>query len=203
MKFLLITLAAGSALLGAYYYLASERQAAWDQGYRTAAAEGTTALETLKREHVEALLEQAQAIDVAQAQYQHRSQEIERHYLTEGRALQSRITELENALDDAYTDHYRPGPNAAPEPVPECVFTAGWLRDYNAALGGVRATKARAGQSDATTWPPPGAATEFNNSGINQRDLLRHAQRYGQWCQANTQQLTALIDVLNTEEVEP
>lgn len=203
MKALLIALAAGAALLGGYHYLATERQTAWSHGYSTASAKGQAALETLKREYAERLLAQAHAFEVEQARQLRRAQEIEQTYLAGRRELRNRITELEDALDEAYTDHYRTGPGKAPQPVPECVFTVGWLRDYNAALGGVRATAARAGQPDAAPWPAPGVAAEFDNSNVSQRDLLRHAQRYGRWCQSNTQQLTALIATLNREEIAP
>ncbi|NWO05362.1 MAG: hypothetical protein HLX50_06585 [Alteromonadaceae bacterium] len=203
MKALLIALVAGAALFGAYNYLATERQAAWDQGYSAAEAEGDKALEALKREHAEKLLAQAQAFEAEQARKERMAREIEQAYLAKRRALHTRITELEDALDEAYTNHYRASPGEDPQPVPQCVFTVGWLRDYNAALGGMRATAARAGKPDAAPWPAPGVAAEFDNSDISQRDLLRHAQRYGRWCQANTEQLTALIEALNPEETKP
>lgn len=203
MKSLLIALMAGGALLGGYHYLAAERQAAWQQGYSEAKARGEAKLEAVRREHAEQLLAQANAYEVEQVRKQRRAQEIEQSYLATRRKLQSRISDLEDALDEAYTDHYRTGPGNVPQPVPECVFTVGWLRDYNAALGGVRATSARAGQPDAAPWPAPGVAAEFDNSNVSQRDLLRHAQRYGRWCQANTKQLTALIEVLNPDETQP
>jgi hypothetical protein len=203
MKTLLMLLAAGTALLGGYHYLANERQAAWDKGYSTATAEGEKSLETLKKENAERLLRQAKAFESEQALKRRRAQETERDYLAKRRELQSKVTKLEDALDEAYNNHYRAGPGKETKPVPECVFTVGWLRDYNAALGGVRATSARAGQPDAAPWPTPGVAAEFDNSNVSQRDLLRHAQRYGRWCQANTEQLTALINALSPNEAQP
>lgn len=199
MRYLLAALAAGSALLGAYHYLATERQDAWQNGYDTAEAKGDKALEALKRSHVETLLAQAEAFEAEQTRYQNRVQDIESRYLTQRQGLEHKIAALEGALNEAYTDHYRPAPDSPAKPVPECVFTVGWLRDYNAALGGVQATAARAGQLDAAPWPAPGAEAEFTNSEISQRQLLRHAQRYGQWCQANTHQLTSLIEAVNAE----
>ena len=203
MKALLIALAAGVALLSGYHYLALERQTAWEKGYSTATVEGEVALTAQQLKHAEQMLAQTKAFAELQAARKRKAQATERGYLAERQQLQQRITKPEDALDEAYTDHYRTGPGEAPRPVPKCVFTVGWLRDYNAALGGVRATAARAGEPAAAPWPTPGVAAEFDNSNVSQRDLLRHAQRYGRWCQANTKQLTALIEVLNPDEAQP
>jgi len=203
MKGLIMALVAGAALLGGYHYLAMEREQAWQEGYDSAQAEGDKAIEALKRKHTEALLMQAKAAEVERRRQEAKARDQEAAYLSQRTELQRRIDELEDALDEAYIDHYRPEPGAKPEPVPGCVFTVGWLRDYNAALGGVRATAARAGQPDAEPWPTPGADAEFTSGNVSQRELLRHAQRYGQWCQANTHQLKALIDVVSQEETQP
>ncbi|MEX2475051.1 lysis protein [Marinobacter sp.] len=196
MKALLIALVAGAALFGGYHYLAGEREQARLQGYRAAEA-------VLKKEHAEALLMQAQSAEVERQRLERRATHIEANHLSKRTELEANINKLEDALDEAYTDHYRPTPAAQPQPVPECVFTVGWLRDYNAAFGGVQATAARAGQPDAEPWPTPGADAEYSNSQVSQRDLLRHAQRYGQWCQRNTHQLKSLIETVSTQGDQP
>lgn len=66
----------------------------------------------------------------------------------EKRQLQERIYHV--------STQYISAPGAAAKPIPRCVFTAGWLRDYNAALG-VPAPRAGAAASAAekAAWPTP------------------------------------------------
>ena len=122
MKALLIALAAGVALLSGYHYLALERQTAWEKGYSTATVEGEVALTAQQLKHAEQMLAQTKAFAELQAARKRKAQATERGYLAERQQLQQRITKLEDALDEAYTDHYRTGPGEAPRPVPKCVF---------------------------------------------------------------------------------
>lgn len=109
-------------------------------------------------------------------------------YAEEKRQLQERIPHV--------TTQYIPAPGSAAKPVPHCVFTAGWLRDYNAALG---VPVPRPGAADAASkraaWPAPGTDAELLESGVTPADVLAHAQDYGEWARANLAQLNELLDL--------
>lgn len=78
------------------------------------------------------------------------------------------------------------------------MFTAGWVRDFNLALGAGLST---AGASASTTraaqaaWPAPGTDSELLESGVTPADILAHAQDYGRWARNNLAQLNALLDL--------
>jgi hypothetical protein len=78
------------------------------------------------------------------------------------------------------------------------VFTAGWVRDFNLALGaGLPATgagTATPGTAQAA-WATPGADAELLESGVTPADILAHAQDYGRWARNNLAQLNALLDL--------
>jgi len=106
----------------------------------------------------------------------------------EKRQLQERIPHV--------STHYIPAPGAAAKPVPRCVFTAGWVRDFNAALGvPAPRTAAAASAAEKTAWPAPGSDAELLESGVTPADILAHAQDYGLWARANLAQLNGLLDL--------
>ncbi|TBN39178.1 lysis protein [Pseudomonas sp. BGI-2] len=109
-------------------------------------------------------------------------------FAEEKRQLQERIPHV--------TTQYISAPGAAAKPVPHCVFTAGWLRDFNAALG---VPAPRAGAADAASkkaaWPAPGTDAELLESGVTPADILAHAQDYGEWARTNLAQLNELLDL--------
>lgn len=96
------------------------------------------------------------------------------------------------------TTVYRPAPAAAPVVIPRCVFTAGWVRDFNLALGAGLSTAggsaATAGPAQAA-WPAPGTDAELLESGVTPADILAYAQDYGRWARNNLAQLNALLDL--------
>ncbi|EUB82795.1 hypothetical protein [Pseudomonas sp. GM30] len=106
----------------------------------------------------------------------------------EKRQLQERIPHV--------TTQYIPAPGAAAKPVPHCVFTAGWLRDYNTALG-VPAPRSGAADSasEKAARPAPGTDAELLESGVTPADILAHAQDYGEWARTNLAQLNELLDL--------
>ena len=96
------------------------------------------------------------------------------------------------------TTVYRPAPAAAPVVIPRCVFTAGWVRDFNLALGAnLPATGGGAATTSSAqaTWPAPGTDAELLESGVTPADILAHAQDYGRWARNNLAQLNALLDL--------
>lgn len=114
--------------------------------------------------------------------------QIQAQHQTELQQLQERIPHV--------TTQYRPAPGAATQPIPRCVFTAGWLRDYNTALGVPATTQGTtASHAQATSEAAPGTDAELLESGVTPADILAHAQDYGVWARNNLAQLNALLDL--------
>lgn len=109
-------------------------------------------------------------------------------YTQEKKLLQERIPHV--------TTQYRPAPGAVTQPIPRCVFTAGWLRDFNTALGvpapGPGSTATQPAQAP---WATPGTDAELLESGVTPADILAHAQDYGLWVRTNLAQLNGLLDL--------
>lgn len=171
-------------------------QARYDDGFKKAKAEGDKALAELREQYAN---ERAQA---AQDNLVQLKQQITRADQAEQRMLdsQQQIADLQQQLQERIphvTTVYRPAPAAAPVAIPHCVFTRGWVRDFNLALGAglpaAGASTAAAG-AQATAWPAPGADAELLESGVSQADILAHAKDYGAWVKRNLAQLNALID---------
>lgn len=94
------------------------------------------------------------------------------------------------------TTVYRPAPAAVPVVIPRCVFTAGWLRDFNLALGVPAPTPGTtAVTAQAAPWPTPGTDAELLESGVTPADILAFAQDYGRWARDNLAQLNQLLDL--------
>lgn len=164
-------------------------------GFRQAEALGERnlgALKTLNAEQSEANAKQSQGQLLAQVIRANAADalliQIRAQHQTELQQLQGRIPHV--------TTQYRPAPGAAPQPIPRCVFTAGWLRDYNAALGVPTPTESTtAGHAQAATGTTSGADAELLESGVTPADILAHAQDYGVWARNNLAQLNALLDL--------
>lgn len=112
--------------------------------------------------------------------------------------------ELQREIDYV-TEHWTPPGKTAAEPAPACVFTNGFVRVYNSAIGAanhsgsdmpstLRATGA-AGTASATQT----ADSSLQPSAIQRADILQHITSYGQQCQDTTDQLNSLIDYLEKQ----
>lgn len=183
--------------LGALYLAALwvHGQNQWDGGYRKGKAEGDHALAELR------LAQTEQALQVANTNHAQLLLQIERADRAEGQLLQvqQQVARLQTQLQERIphvTTVYRPAPAAEPVAIPRCVFTAGWLRDFNLALGGADLPGTAQGPgariAAATTWAAPGSAEELLESGVTPADILAFAQDYGRWSQGNLAQLIAL-----------
>lgn len=166
-------------------------------GYRHAAALGAAELETLKRQHGEQALAAASESRVRLQQQVERANQAEALMLAERDRHAEQIQQLQERIPHVTTT-YRPTAAAAPVAIPYCVFTVGWLRDYNTALGVPGATTgpvtSHAGQGP---WAAAGADAELLESGVTPADILAHAHDYGRWATNAASQVTAL---LNTKE---
>jgi len=179
MKHLLVAAVVGALLWAGYHYLRTERQAAFDQGYATAQALGDAAVQALHREYATAQAEQAARAHQQLQQAVAVSHAAERQYLQRQRDLANENQHLQEQLNAALIDQ------------PDCHFTAGWVQHYSAALGlpGADQTPGGARGADAAASPAASPAT-----------LLQHAQQYGYWCRSNTQKLTALQQLIRSQQ---
>ncbi|WP_248915847.1 lysis protein [Pseudomonas moorei] len=168
---------------------------AYGFGFRYAQALGKSELEALKTTHAEQALAAESANRLQLLQQVTRATEAEslllasfERFTEEKRQLQERIPHV--------TTQYIPAPGAAAKSIPRCVFTAGWLRDYNTALGVPSArASAIAIPAEKAAWPTTGSDAELLESGVTPADILAHAQDYGMWARSNLAQLNALLDL--------
>ena len=168
---------------------------AYGFGFRYAQSLGATTVSDLKFKHAEQSLAAERDNRLQLLQQVARANESESRlfnhmdqYANEKQLLQERIPHV--------TTQYRPARGAAAQPIPRCVFTAGWLRDFNAALGvPAPGSVATATQPAQTPWAAPGTDAELLESGVTPADILAHAQDYGVWARNNLAQLNGLLDL--------
>ncbi|MBP5951324.1 lysis protein [Pseudomonas sp. P42] len=168
---------------------------AYGFGFRYAEALGNSNLQTLKTTHAEQAGTAEKENRLQLLQQVARANESEsllfaayESFKEEKRQLQERIPHV--------TTQYIPAPGAVAKPIPRCVFTAGWLRDFNTALG-VSAPRpgTTAAAAEKAAWPATGTDAELLESGVTPADILAHAQDYGLWARSNLVQLNALLDL--------
>lgn len=172
----------------------------WDLGYAKANAEGTAALETLKRQHAEAVALRAEAAERdAKVAAQHLRTALARFDQLAGE-LASTQRENRQTTDRLtgeiarVTTLYRQALDAAPEPLPACVFTRGFVRVWDEATGA--ALPAPEGTDGAAASATRAGAVEQLDSGLGQADILAHHTRYAEQCRNTAAQLNRLIDAV-------
>jgi hypothetical protein len=166
-------------------------------GFRHAAALGTADLKTLEAEHAEQALAAASESRVRLLQQVERANQAEALMLAERDRHAEQVQQLQERIPHVTTT-YRPTAAAAPVAIPHCVFTVGWLRDYNTAIGVPgAATGPVASHAGQAPWAAAGTDAELLESGVSPADILAHAQDYGRWARNAASQVTAL---LNTKE---
>lgn len=164
-------------------------------GMRHGQATGQANLEGLKAQHAEQQLTTERASHLQLRQQIERAQQSER-LMYEQMARHTEQTKTRQDRIPHVTTRYLPAPDAKAQPVPRCVFTAGWLRDFNAALGMPSSTAISAHPAPAeATSATPGPDAELLESGITPADILAHANDYGSWVRQLAEQLNALLDL--------
>lgn len=196
-KPLIIALAMASLLWLAYVGVKAVQHTSYLNGYADAKADS------------------AQATSRAlEAQYQQLNAEFNRQLgqankaVTALRQANQAIAKREQQLRQEInhvTTHYRDTPAARPEPLPECIFTTGFVGLYNHAISpakpgtaAVPAATPAAGANRAPSTAAVAAASidPLKPSAITQRDILAHITAYGSRCQAIEGQLNQLLDYL-------
>lgn len=163
-------------------------------GHRVATADGDAALAKLRKDNAESA---AKAADTARLRLvaevernNHLAQALADEKAAHAQEKQSLLRRIANV-----TTVYVPAPGLAPQPLPHAVFTAGFVREYNAAIGlpaaGAGAAAAGAGGTSEAAQAPD---AWLRDSGLSQADILAHIADYGERCRNLESQVNRLLD---------
>lgn len=191
----------GLLLLALWLFLSVLRDAYYT-GYGKAQTEGALALEKLRGEHQEQELARAQAAEASAKDAVKRLQEEQARNdklasdLAEQQRQNRKTTDYLTGEIARVADLYREALDAPPKPLPACVFTAGWVRVYDEAIGARAAVPAAADSGRAAAQGAEARAAEQLDSGLSQAALLGHHIQYAEQCRNTAAQLDALIDAV-------
>lgn len=188
------------ALLGA-----AATAGAW-AGYRYATGQAEATIERIEgersRERELAAKHYAQAVEEARQTLlteTHRGNALAAELLEQQAAFARDRATLQRRIQHVSTQYQRAS-GMGPEPLPRCIFTRGWLRDYNAAIGagldvpGADAGAARGGAGAQAGTAEAADAGVLLDAGISPADILAHIIDYGAHCRGLAAQTTALIE---------
>ncbi|MBP2844450.1 hypothetical protein J8655_02900 [Dickeya oryzae] len=178
-------------------------QRGYQQGFTQAETEGKAALASLQADYTRQAQQQAErdnaALVALQQRYKQQVQtanDAEREYLTTTAALRKQNENLKRKIDDV-TQLWIDARGQA-HPV-QCVFTAGFVQQYNAAFGiaaGTGAAAITSGAGDPTTTAGP-VDRWLRDSGVTQRDVLAHSIDTGERYQQLVAQINGLLDYID------
>lgn len=201
----------GSLLLPAALFAAvvwifqAHWQDGYDLGFAQAKSEGDLALTNLKLKHSQLDLERARAAEGdAKRAAQRLGDEQARgdrlaSELADAKQQYRRTTDRLTGEIARVNDLYRKARDAAPEPLPACVFTTGFVRVWNEANGIAHAAvPAERATSGAAAPPGRAGAPDDLDAGIGRTDVLTNHIRNAEQCAVVREQLNRLID-WNTE----
>ena len=197
---MLIALALVGALYGLYHW-------GYRGGHSDAKRDGDVALSTLHSAFDTYKTEQATLENAALRAWAKRYQEqvaagqqAEASYLEQIAQLESQNKQLQGQINDV-TQRWIDEKGKS-HPI-ECVFTRGFVRQYNAALGYDNAS-VDAGHSDATaaagtgtraaSGQPAAADAWLRDSGVSQRDVLANIIDNAKQCRIWRSQINGLLD---------
>lgn len=177
-------------------------QDGYSEGFAKAQAEGNAALSDLKAKHSDEAAEQALlAKRSAEAASERLLSEINRgnelaKQLADQKDELRRTTENLNKEIANVTTSYRRALDAQLEPLPPAVFTNGFVRVWNSALGnaGAAAVQAKTGTSGIAASAGGTRATDSLDSGLGQAALLLNHNRNSERAAACRAQLNSLIN---------
>ncbi|EOU9000215.1 hypothetical protein ACNZ7H_000754 [Escherichia coli] len=197
---MLIALALVGVLYGLYHW-------GYRGGHSDAKRDGDVALSTLQSAFDTYKTEQATLENAALRAWVKRYQEqvaaghqAEAAYLEQVSLLENQNQKLKEKIDDV-TQRWIDEKGKS-HPI-ECVFTRGFVRQYNAALGYDDAT-VDSGHAGSATTAIPGAGTAprppeapdagLRNSGVSQRDVLANIIDNAKQCRIWRGQINGLLD---------
>jgi len=179
----------------------------YSDGHDDAKRDGDAALsqlqsqfETYRRQQAE---QETAALRAWSTRYQAQvaaGHQAETHYLKQVAQLENQNQQLKEKIDDV-TQRWIDEKGKS-HPI-ECVFTRGFVRQYNAALGVVNAA-VDTGHSGVTAATGPGAGTasgqfeaadaRLRNSGVSQQDVLANIIDNARQCRLWRSQINGLLD---------
>ncbi|WP_052190896.1 hypothetical protein [Chitinibacter sp. ZOR0017] len=174
-----IVLAVSCACVGAYH------------GYQWGRAHGDTLLAAQDKKHSEQMLTQLQARESdLKTAIQIRDDLTQALSLANADLAEQRV-QLARKVPHV-TTVYRSAPDAAPQPLPACVFTTGFVREWNSALGLPEAGSTAEGADQQTSKTE--STDGLDASTVTQADILSNHIDNAIRCRAIENQLTGLID---------
>lgn len=192
-----------AAVAGAFLWtIHLNYQDGYSAGFDKAHAEGDSALSDLKAKHADEVAAQALAAKRAADEASERLlSEINRgndlaNQLTDKKNELRRTTDKLNKEIANVTTSYRRTLDAQLEPLPPAVFTNGFVRVWNSALGIADAATVQASTSAVGVAAPAGGtgATDSLDSGLGQAALLLNHNRNSERAAACRAQLSRLIE---------
>ncbi|MFE8048764.1 hypothetical protein [Brenneria goodwinii] len=202
----------GAAILLALWLI---HQHGYRRGFSTAASDGNAVLEQQQAESKAALAslqadfarqlhrrsEQENAALLAwQQRYQQQvnaANQAEQRYLSQTASLRRQNENLKRRIDDV-TQRWIDEQGKS-HPV-QCVFTAGFVQQYNAAYGlstdAETGSAAAVGGAGVTSAAAEAVNTRLRDSGVTQRDILAHSADAGERSQQLAAQVNGLLDYI-------
>lgn len=197
---LLLAVVINAFLIGLYYL-------GYKSGHENATRDGDKAVSELQSEFDTYKTEQATLENAALRAWAKRYQEqvaaghqAEAAYLEQVSLLENQNQQLKEKIDDV-TQRWIDEKGKS-HPI-ECVFTRGFVRQYNAALGYDDAS-VDSGHAGSATTAIPGAGTAprlpeapdagLRNSGVSQRDVLANIIDNAKQCRIWRSQINGLLD---------
>lgn len=191
------------SLVGGGWYL---HHLGYTDGHDDAARDGEADLAALKLEHSQALAsqerdarERLETLTSRLQTNQHAINEIASQLAEQQRQHRNTTAQLTGEIHRV-TTLYRRSLDAASEPVPQCVFTRGWMRLYDSATGAYPDPVPAAGHSAGAAAPTSLADPAWQlDSGRDQAELLGHHIRYAEQCRDTAAQLSSLIHAVQQQ----
>jgi hypothetical protein len=191
------------AVVGVFLWTAHlNHQDGYSEGFAKAQAEGNAALSDLKAKHSDEAAQQALAAKrAADAAAERLLAEVDRgnvlaKQLADQKDELRRTTENLNKEISNVTTSYRRTLDAQLEPLPPAVFTNGFVRVWNSALGvaGAATVQATTGTSGIAASAGGTGAADSLDSGLGQAALLLNHNRNSERAAACRAQLNSLIN---------
>lgn len=163
-------------------------------GHDTAQAAGNATLAELQRDHATAVVNATEAARqrlVAEVALNHRlAQQLATEKASHAQEKQTLLRRIANV-----TTVYVPASGLGAVPLPRSIFTVGFVREYNAALGLPPANEGTAAAGPGTTSITSIALDAgLRESGLTQADILAHIADYGERCRNIESQVNRLLD---------
>lgn len=190
-------------------------QHGYRRGFSTAASDGNAALQqqqaaskaalaSLQADFAQQLHRRSEQEKAALLAWQRRYQQqvnaannAQQRYLGQTASLRRQNENLKRRIDDVTQRWIDPQGNAHPV---QCVFTAGFVQQYNAAYGlsadGETSFAAVTRGAGDTSAAAEAANARLRDSGVTQRDILAHSADAGERSQQLAAQVNALLDYI-------